>query len=594
MDNLYPEQRRGNDPSHLEISPAHVMPDIEITAHDDTPDSTDPKATQESTGADFEITATEYEPTPASVAVRATVEDPRPAAHDTAAAQAPPNETVMPSFEPYRAQMNDIDAQLAEGEDPAAIPGYIDSGATCHVYETADGKVLKMPRVFQDDPPLHSQNVTRGAYITPLQRGMGGTGLEQIVTATEENGGAIVCERAPGDKLYDLTAEQMDAIPQEHYAALLDTCKEMSARQIQHDFSPANLFYSEEAGFTVIDYRARSGPADRPPQDPAQIARDVATNPVMFFDRGDSAELHASAETFYAAYAAAFGEKDTALLRQQWVAQDLRLPDYMTQPEQAEHSDNAGWDEMTDHINETLLEKFEPYQAQMNDIDAQLAEGVAPRGIAGYVASGGTCHIFDTPDGNILKMPRVKFEDEGEEDGPEPLPPDTARADYIIPLQRGVDVEGLEQIVAATEENGGAIVCERAPGKLLEDMWYIEIELIPPEHYRQLMETCKELATRNLIPDYAPDNIFYSEDKGFTIIDYSTQARRKIPQRDASQIARSFGTSYTLFRRATRRLPELSGRRFFDAYREAFGDGEIEPLLRIWRDQELKFPEDEY
>ncbi|HEV7453887.1 MAG TPA: hypothetical protein VGO07_01365 [Candidatus Saccharimonadales bacterium] len=592
MDNLHPEQHRGSDFNGAEIPPTYVMPDIEITAHEDAPDNTDLEAAQESIVADLDITATEEnEPTPASVAVHAAVEDPRPTSIETPAAAASPGETVMPSFEPYRAQMDAIDAQLAEGEDPAAIPGYIDSGTTCHVYETPDGKVLKMPRVFEEDPSLYSQNVARDVYIRPLQRGMGVAGLEQIVTATEENGGAVVCERAPGDKLYDLTAEQMDAIPQEHYAALLATCKEMSARQIQHDFSPANVFYSAEAGFTVIDYRARSGSADRPPQDPAQIARDVATNPVMFFNRGDSVELHASAETFYAAYAAAFGEKDTAILRQQWVAQDLRLPDYMAQPEQAGLVDNAGWGEVTDQVDESLLEKFEPYQAQMDDIDARLADGVEPRDIAGYVTSGGTCHIFDTPDGKILKMPRVIYEDE--EGGAVPPAPDAARTDYIIPLQRGLGVNSLEQIVAATEENGGAVVCERAPGSSLQKMWYIEIELIPPEHYHQLMETCKELAARGLFPDYAPDNIFYSEDTGFTFIDYGTQEQYEM-QSDAPQTARFFATSHCLFRNAHHQLPELSGRRFFDAYRAAFGDGEIEPLLQIWRDQGLEFPEDEY
>jgi len=137
----------------------------------------------------------------------------------------------------------------------------------------------------------------------------------------------------------------------------------------------------------------------------------------------------------------------------------------------------------------------------------------------------------------VIKLPRVlvehEYEDENGVDCYEDVLPPAGTVDkgYREPLERGRGIPGLEQIVTTIDDGGrdggGAIICERIPGKVWDKMTNEEQCEIPAEHYDRLLESLVRMGEQNLVVDNDPDNIMYDSSVGFTILDYSTKEYRE-------------------------------------------------------------------
>jgi hypothetical protein len=248
---------------------------------------------------------------------------------------------------------------------------------------------------------------------------------------------------------------------------------------------------------------------------------------------------------------------------------------------------------------ESTLLAFEPYRAQMNAIDEQLRRGTDPKKIPGYLGSGGACHAYRTPDGRVLKLPRIPQSmpaiRDGEELGDEPevlvpLPPDDALVEYILPLEKGKHRDGLEQLVGGTEDDGGGVVCEMAPGKLWGKRTPAERNRVGQEHYEALCRGLEFMAAHGLVPDCDEEDLFYHFRKGFTIIDFG------LAETDAPVSPTRFALAFVpvLFghlRRTRQADAPIATGNFFAAYKNVFGVEALPALLELWHRQRLPFPE---
>jgi hypothetical protein len=248
-------------------------------------------------------------------------------------------------------------------------------------------------------------------------------------------------------------------------------------------------------------------------------------------------------------------------------------------------------------------ESFEPYRAQYETTDAQLAAGADPESINGYVTRGGMSYVFRTPDGKLLKMPRVEI-DESFEGIPEPPAPASIHTDYVEPLERGQGSRHLEQMFTYTEEGAGGVVVETAPGRQYSDLTRAEQDAIPIPHHEGLVDACIDMSARNLWPDIAPDDLMHDTTEGFTVIDYNTlehaqgdavanpYATRERTW-DAPEMARAMGSRGNLLRtpHTDSHLPQV-GRNYYQAYRSRFGDTEAQKLLDEWRRDGITIPDD--
>jgi hypothetical protein len=223
---------------------------------------------------------------------------------------------------------------------------------------------------------------------------------------------------------------------------------------------------------------------------------------------------------------------------------------------------------------EELAEAFEPYRAQMEQIDAQLTAGIDPADIPGYITSGGTNHVFETPDGKILKLPRIV---EGGETT-------QVMFEYIAPLALGQGYEGLEQVVAAvedTENTKAGIVCEPAPGNRLTEYDYHQLQALPIEHFEGLMETVIAMCDQGLEPDFHHDNAFHSPVHRITIIDYDLSLSEHL---DPAVVAAEFErVMWDQLDEDSEPLP-LKETNFYHAYKNVFGEASLPVLERVVRE----------
>jgi hypothetical protein len=85
---------------------------------------------------------------------------------------------------------------------------------------------------------------------------LGGTeipGLEHLVGVDSERG-IVITTRVPGKRLIDLSKEELEAIPDEHFKQAVETLKFETSNHIIFDAKPSNFLYDPENGFGFIDY----------------------------------------------------------------------------------------------------------------------------------------------------------------------------------------------------------------------------------------------------------------------------------------------------------------------------------------------------
>ncbi|HSX33821.1 MAG TPA: hypothetical protein VLF91_05805 [Candidatus Saccharimonadales bacterium] len=181
-------------------------------------------------------------------------------------------EELETDFAPYRDQATRIFNQLRSGQvRPEDIEGFISGdSSSSYVYETADGKILKLQcrpdydLTTRSYGELPSPDTTRKIRFIPLLRAKGQEGYEQIVAGTErlvsdtgEVCGAVVVERAPGKPWLEMTMEERSAVPLEHLEQLMRSCATTAERDLDSDQHPRHLFYDPEAAFTQIDFQTK-------------------------------------------------------------------------------------------------------------------------------------------------------------------------------------------------------------------------------------------------------------------------------------------------------------------------------------------------
>jgi hypothetical protein len=251
-------------------------------------------------------------------------------------------------------------------------------------------------------------------------------------------------------------------------------------------------------------------------------------------------------------------------------------------------------DQEEPHIRLETTRGFEPYREQMRTIDALLDQGVAPESIPGYLATGGICHVFETTGGKILRLPRIELlETEHEEDEPpeqvgDYLLPVRIRTDYILPLERTKGEEGFEQLVGATEEDGGGIASERAPGKPLAELTADEMDAIPLADFESLMRHCRRAAELGVTPSYKPEDIFHAMDRGFTFTDCSLHAEPDVRLQEPADFAIAFANLFEIDRG---RIPGPAAANYFAAFAAAFDEPALDRLRWVWHMKEFPFPE---
>lgn len=217
-----------------------------------------------------------------------------------------------------------------------------------------------------------------------------------------------------------------------------------------------------------------------------------------------------------------------------------------------------------------------PYTGQMDTIDQQLANGVSPEDIPGYVASGSN-NIVYTVEGQpnlLIKMPRLEVEGDTDDEEP-PLEPDFINKEHRDPLIAGSGVRGLEQIrgyIPPTEGNLGAVVVETMPGKPVEDFNQSEEYWPTKENFLDLFDTFETAEPKGINPDFDRNNIMYDLDQGFGLIDYRLSgnvSRQMSAVEMATYVGEARGGMFDLSQLG--HFPAY-GQSYFAALRERYGN----------------------
>lgn len=226
---------------------------------------------------------------------------------------------------PYYELKTCIEERLLERKSPRHMQGYIASGSQAHVYRTGDGNVIKIPLMITGEGKrdILERYAGRRGYLTALERAKGIPGLEQVVGYIENDPITIVCKEIEGQTLEDMDHLQREAIPKEHFKALMNVLKIVEDRGLQLliDYHDSNLMYNEQTGFTIIDFNVSGGHHDLRAD---KVAAAIGGDQVLLADYyGASPDHRDPAKTggctnFYRAYRETFGESATTDLQSRW------------------------------------------------------------------------------------------------------------------------------------------------------------------------------------------------------------------------------------------------------------------------------------
>ena len=203
---------------------------------------------------------------------------------------------------------------------------------------------------------------------------------------------AVVMDRATGKLASELTQEEIDSIPQEHWDGFEQTVRELSDRGVQTDLTKrSNFLYDKDKGFQFIDLEAAS--MDGSP-----------TN--KFFKEGDK-EFYYDFEMY-----PVFPIEYTS-------AKDMftnieSTPETKATPKIVETTDTKSYSEALSKAKAALKKEGNGLDLQVSDVSQEEADAI--------IADGG--HIFMTEDGlagayvtangymgGLFKNPKSKFKD---------------------------------------------------------------------------------------------------------------------------------------------------------------------------------------
>lgn len=151
---------------------------------------------------------------------------------------------LLSGYKPFDAEVERIKAQL-ETKPAKDIEGFLASGNESDVFTVENsGKpyVLRISKLEHIDSYL--KGPFRAAHID---------GMEKLVGLSYEKG-ATIGEIIPGKPMAEYSAEEIAAIPHEHYKKLAVTVIEAAKVGISPDGNEGNLLYDTESGFGFVDF----------------------------------------------------------------------------------------------------------------------------------------------------------------------------------------------------------------------------------------------------------------------------------------------------------------------------------------------------
>jgi len=150
---------------------------------------------------------------------------------------------LIENYEPFHEEIE----KLRENKGDSVLVG---AGTHSDVYRISkNGKEYAVRAVRQMDKRVEIMH----SHIAAGARARGLKGLEQIIAASYEEG-MIVSEFVAGSHLQELTVEQLAAIPDAHFDALVSARLAAMERGVVFDDHPPNTLYDSDQGFTDIDY----------------------------------------------------------------------------------------------------------------------------------------------------------------------------------------------------------------------------------------------------------------------------------------------------------------------------------------------------
>jgi hypothetical protein len=242
--------------------------------------------------------------------------------------------------------------------------------------------------------------------------------------------------------------------------------------------------------------------------------------------------------------------------------------------------------------NHILRSKIAALHATSDDPDLSQIEG--------YIASGGTHHVFILPNGEeVIKVPVF--------DGvPKPHLNDadpgviwnevkSTQQTLTQALARVKGREGFEQIVSPVDiddAQAGAIVCKYIPGTTLGNMSPEERAQIPQSHFDGFIRTFDVSVELNLLFDDlgASGNIIHHPEGGFTLLDFETADHITVPRHTADLLLDM--SRDVLFQGGHGETLPRDAQTFYQSYNQAFGDVEAAKLKHLWQRQEYILPDD--
>ncbi len=173
-------------------------------------------------------------------------------------AQVEYREGLLRGYEPFDAEVERIKTQL-ETKPAKEIEGFLASGNGSDVFTVENnGKpyALRINKVTVKDG-AYNNAAHIDSYLEGPFRAANIDGMERLVGLSYEKG-ATVGEIIPGKPMAEYSAQEIAAIPQEHYKKLAITVVQAAKAGISIDGNEGNLLYDTESGFGFVDFGVTS------------------------------------------------------------------------------------------------------------------------------------------------------------------------------------------------------------------------------------------------------------------------------------------------------------------------------------------------
>jgi len=163
-------------------------------------------------------------------------------------------EGLLNGYQPFDAEVDRIKEEL-KTKPAKEVEGYLASGNESDVFTVNNGGnnyALRITKLFGDDS-TYSRAKSMDGYLKGPFRAAHIDGMEKLVGLSYEKG-ATVGEIISGKPIAEYTAEEIAAIPQEHYKKLAVTVVEAAKAGIHADGNEGNLLYDSNNGFGFVDF----------------------------------------------------------------------------------------------------------------------------------------------------------------------------------------------------------------------------------------------------------------------------------------------------------------------------------------------------